>query len=91
MASTLVFGMTACQGSDSGSGSETAGTGAADTGAGSTQESYDPLGAYDETVTLSIGRGTVQNPKLPDGASYENNAYNDWVKERLNIRCTECF
>lgn len=91
MASTLVFGMTACQGSDNNSSGETAGTGAAGTGTGSTQESYDPLGAYDETVTLSIGRGTVQNPKLPDGASYEKNAYNDWVKERLNIECTNSF
>ena len=51
MASTLVFGMTACQGSDNNSSGETAGTGAAGTGTGSTQESYDPLGAYDETVT----------------------------------------
>lgn len=52
---------------------------------------YEPLGAYEETVPLSIGRGTVTNPKLPDGASYENNAYSDWVKDRLNIQCTNAF
>ena len=91
----MVFSLAGC-GDGNSSKSETkapAGTEApAASQAGETSgESYDPLGAYDDTVTLTIGRGTVQNAKLPDGASYENNAYNDWVLDRLNIKCTNAF
>ncbi len=52
---------------------------------------FDPLGAYEQTVTCTLGRSTVQNPKLPDGASYEDNAYMSWAKDRLNVQLTNAF
>lgn len=54
-------------------------------------EEYDPYGRYDETITISFGRCTSANPKLPEGDTYENNAYFDWVLERLNVQCTDYF
>ena len=91
MASTLVISMAACGDKDAQGASQAEGQSQAQAQGESTAQSYDPLGAYEETVTLSIGRGTVQNPKLPDGASYESNAYNDWVKNTLNVECTNAF
>lgn len=96
LAATMTISMAAC---GQGSGSkETKSDGAAKTqtqaGAPATEaaaQSEDPLGAYEDTVAMTIGRGIVQNPKLPEGASYENNAYMDWVKERLNIQCSDAF
>lgn len=51
----------------------------------------DPYGAYEETVTCTLGRQTLQNPKLPNGDSYEENAYSDWVEERFNVELTNAF
>lgn len=48
--------------------------------------SYDPFGAYDETVKIEIGR--VQEDRgieFPDGMDYVNNPVNDYIKEKLNI------
>ena len=47
---------------------------------------YDPFGAYEETVTVEIGR--VQPDRgidFPEGDSYENNPVNDYIKEKLNV------
>lgn len=91
MASTLIFSVTACGDANGTEEKKNSSQSVAGSNDESVQENYDPLGAYDETITLSIGRGTVQNPKLPDGDSYENNAYTDWVKTRLNIECINAF
>ena len=50
------------------------------------ENSYDPFGAYDETITVEIGR--VQEDRgvaFPEGDSYENNPVNDYIKEKLNV------
>ncbi|MGN6711269.1 hypothetical protein [Anaerocolumna jejuensis] len=56
-----------------------------------TQTEDGPFAAYPETVTYTLGRQTIQNPKLPDGDTYENNAYTRFVKERLNAVASDAF
>ncbi|WBY64102.1 hypothetical protein [Thermocaproicibacter melissae] len=38
-----------------------------------------------------MGRQTLQNPKLPEGDTYEDNAYTRWVKNELNIKIVDEF
>lgn len=45
----------------------------------------DPLGAYEETVVLTIGRPVNPMQKYPTGESPEENRYIDLIKEKLNI------
>ncbi|AUS26806.1 sugar ABC transporter substrate-binding protein [Paenibacillus polymyxa] len=46
----------------------------------------DPFSAYKDEITVTMGRVTTANPKLPAGDSYENNAYTRLVKKRLTLR-----
>lgn len=50
-----------------------------------------PLGAYEETVICSMGRSTIANPRLPEGNTYEDNAYTRYLKERLNVEIKDEF
>lgn len=49
------------------------------------------LGAYEETVSCTVGRSTIANPKFPDGDTYEDNAYTRYLKERLNVEIKDEF
>ena len=49
------------------------------------------LGAYEETLTCTLGRTTIANPKLPDGDTYEDNAYTRYLKEKLNVEIKDEF
>lgn len=49
------------------------------------------LGAYEETVICNMGRSTIANPRLPEGNTYEDNAYTRYLKERLNIEVKDAF
>ncbi|MBT2755846.1 extracellular solute-binding protein [Mesobacillus foraminis] len=51
-----------------------------------TKEELKPFGKYKETVTYTIGKGTPGIPKLPEGQTYEDNAYTRYLKETLNIQ-----
>lgn len=53
--------------------------------------SRDPLGAYPEEITYTMGRKIVQNPKMPKGDTYEDNAYTRYIKEKLNAVCVNEF
>lgn len=53
--------------------------------------SVDPFGAYENEITVTMGRQTIQNPKLPEGDTYEDNAYTRWVKNELNIKIVDEF
>jgi len=53
--------------------------------------SVDPFGAYENEITVTMGRQTLQNPKLPEGDTYEDNAYTRWVKNELNIKIVDEF
>ena len=45
-----------------------------------------PLSKYPETVTVHLGGSLNPNAKLPEGMSYENNSYLDFLSEDLNIK-----
>lgn len=51
-----------------------------------TKEELRPFGKYKETVTYTIGKSTPGIPKLPEGQTYEDNAYTQYLKETLNIQ-----
>lgn len=42
-------------------------------------------------TTITLGRQTIQNPKLPDGDTYEDNAYTRLVDEKLNVKLESAF
>lgn len=48
-------------------------------------------GTYEEEVTITLGRQTLQNTKLPDGDTYEDNAYTRLVKDVYNIKIIDEF
>lgn len=52
---------------------------------GSSQETPDPFGKYEETVVINIGKSVDPTAKLPDGDTHENNQYTRHIKEHLNI------
>lgn len=54
-------------------------------------EAADPFGAYENEITVTMGRQTLQNPKLPEGDTYEDNSYTRWVKDALNIKIVDEF
>ncbi len=47
--------------------------------------------AYPEEITYTMGRKIVQNPKIPKGDTYEDNAYTRYIKEKLNAVCVNEF
>lgn len=44
-----------------------------------------------EAVTIMMGRQTLQNPKLPEGDTYENNAYTRMLEDKLNVKIVDEF
>ncbi|MWV42183.1 extracellular solute-binding protein [Paenibacillus sp. HJL G12] len=56
-----------------------------------TSDELTPYGKYAETVTYTIGKSTPGIPKLPEGQSYENNAYTQYLKETLNVQSKDLF
>ena len=51
----------------------------------------DAEGKYIEEITYTLGRLTAKNSKLPEGDTYEDNAYTRYVKEKLNAVCVDEF
>lgn len=45
----------------------------------------------DGTTIIKMGRVTAANPKLPEGDTYEDNAYTRLVKEKLNVKIVDQF
>lgn len=51
-----------------------------------------PFGRYEDTVTYTLGKMTGSNrSNLPDGDTYENNAYTRYLKKKLNIQNKDVF
>lgn len=46
----------------------------------------DPFGKYPELVEFTTIRPTMNNPKFPDGESYEENVFNKFMEEKLNVK-----
>ncbi|GMQ63173.1 type 2 periplasmic-binding domain-containing protein [Vallitalea maricola] len=77
--SIISFSLVACNDKDSSKVTE------------STEVGENAHGKYTEEITYTLGRLTVQNSKLPEGDTYENNAYTRYVKEKLNAVCVDAF
>ncbi|WP_445505954.1 extracellular solute-binding protein [Niallia sp. 03190] len=54
-------------------------------------EELKPFGKYEKTVTYTVGKATPGIPKLPNGQTYEDNAYTRYLKEKLNIQNKNMF
>ncbi len=51
-----------------------------------------PFGKYPETVTYTLGKQTsTNNSNMPEGDTYENNAYTRYLLEKLNIQNENVF
>ncbi|GAB6929031.1 extracellular solute-binding protein [Paenibacillus sp. JCM 10914] len=46
----------------------------------------DPFGRFDETVTISMGKGMSVDIDLPPGDSQENNEYVRYIENELNVK-----
>lgn len=96
-AAVLAMSMIACGTENSDNNTEVSTQTSTQTEAGEAQsettetQDTDLLGAYEEEITITMGRQTLQNPKLPDGDTYEDNAYTRWVKDALNIKIADEF
>ena len=49
------------------------------------------VSAEEEKVTITLGRHTTTNPMLPEGQTYEDNAYIRMAEEELNIDIVDEF
>lgn len=54
-------------------------------------DASDPMSPYGTELVLSMGRYTGTNPRLPEGDTFEDNAYTRYLKERLNITIKDAF
>lgn len=51
-----------------------------------------PFGRYQDTVTYTLGKMTgSDNSNLPEGETYENNAYTRYLKKKLNIQNKDVY
>lgn len=51
-----------------------------------------PYGKYPETVTYTLGKQIgANNSNMPEGDTYEDNAYTRYLKEKLNIQNVNVF
>lgn len=51
-----------------------------------------PFGRYENTVTYTLGKMIGSNrSNVPDGDTYENNAYTRYLKKKLNIQNKDLF
>ena len=80
MSVTLAFAMMASVSACSAKSEE---TGATETGSGAAADT--------EAVTIMMGRQTLQNLKLPEGDTYENNAYTRMLEDKLNVKIVDEF
>lgn len=56
------------------------------------QAETSPLGKYPELVTYTLGQMKgANNSNLPDGQTYEDNAYTRYLKKTLNIQNKNVF
>ena len=72
----------------------TAGTdaGGGDTAALMEKAENTPFGRYPETVTYTLGKlSGANNSNLPEGDTYEDNAYTRYVKKRINVQNKDAF
>ncbi|QJD86778.1 extracellular solute-binding protein [Cohnella herbarum] len=49
-------------------------------------EAIDPFGKYPETVEFTTVRPVANNPQFPEGQSYEENDFNKFMQDQLNVK-----
>ncbi|AZN40321.1 type 2 periplasmic-binding domain-containing protein [Paenibacillus albus] len=94
LACSLALTLTACgnsnDGNDSkGNASNGKTTNTADNTAANSQNnaaSADPMAPYKDTVEYTTVRSISQDPKFPEGQSYEKNDWQDYVEKTLNVK-----
>lgn len=104
LASTMMLSLAACGDAKENStgtsstgggstGTSSAQAGSTDTGSTSVtaEENYDPLGAYDETLTLKFSRQSDGYPTYPEGVTNDNNGFVEYIMDKLNIKCETAF
>ncbi|HCW54328.1 MAG TPA: peripheral protein, partial [Clostridium sp.] len=56
------------------------------------EASNTPFGIHPETMTYTLGKMTGENnSNMPDGDTYENNAYTRYLKNKINIQNINAF
>ncbi|MEE3393394.1 MAG: extracellular solute-binding protein [Lachnospiraceae bacterium] len=51
-----------------------------------------PFGRYPETVTYTLGKmSEAQNSHMPEGDTYEDNAYTRYLKEQINVQNKDLY
>lgn len=88
---TMVVGIMACGAGDNSDVSKSINEKDVVQSADSEVSQDGPFGAYPEEIIITMGRQTILNPKLPDGDTYEDNAYTRWVKDMLNVKVVDEF
>lgn len=58
---------------------------------GQAAASNDPYGRFPETITMTIGKGTPTDSRLPDGETVEDNEYVRYISDKLNIKYTHAW
>lgn len=92
LAAVMVITMTSCKAKDNNTDKESVKTeDNTEQNGKDKEEAADPFGAYENEITVTMGRQTAPNPKLPEGDTYEDNAYTRWVKDALNIKIVDEF
>ena len=87
----LVFSITACKSEDNDKVGDDISKDNGSQNTSDATETKDPFAAYENEIVVSMGRQTLQNPKLPEGDTYEDNAYTRWLKDELNIKIVDEF
>ncbi|WP_334073289.1 MULTISPECIES: sugar ABC transporter substrate-binding protein [Paenibacillus] len=86
MSAVMIYSLTACGNSSNSDSSQNK-----TQKPGNETAAVDPFGAYKDEVVVNLGRVTAPNPKLPQGDTYENNAYTRLVKEQFNVTIKDAF
>ena len=59
---------------------------------GDADASTTPFGRYKKTVTYTLGKMTgLNHSNMPEGDTYENNAYTRYLKKKINIQNEDVF
>lgn len=88
LCTTALLGMTACSTGNNGSTTDTANKPSnvqqpADSSNAEVEDG--PFAAYEDTVTITLGRQGVSGNNLPAGDTLEDNDYVTYVEDRLNV------
>lgn len=86
LAAAMALSFTAC-----GDGTASSNDDAPSGGSSTAAPVSDPMAPYADQLVVNIGRSTGTNPRLPDGDTFEDNAYTRFVTEKLNIKIKNAF